>query len=140
MRYRQLIQGILLAFVLNATTGNGIRAQNHLAVPGFAPEKASSAKKLGEAQASLRAIVVSGRLEDLRWPNFSDYRIHVDNFYRPAGYENAWLSHGEPTPQATEIIQVLKQADREGLYGEDYDASRWADRVARLRMPHTPAD
>ena len=39
----------------------------------------------------------------------------------------------QPTPQAQQIIAVLFQADQKGLNAEDYDASRWADRLAKLR-------
>ena len=30
-------------------------------------------------------LVQSGRLDDFRRPDFSDYRADVDNFYRPFG-------------------------------------------------------
>ncbi|MGA9889830.1 MAG: L,D-transpeptidase family protein, partial [Candidatus Acidiferrales bacterium] len=43
----------------------------------------------------------------------------------------------QPTPQAQQIIALLFQADQKGLNAEDYDASRWADRLAKLR-PATP--
>jgi murein L,D-transpeptidase YcbB/YkuD len=80
-------------------------------------------------------MVASGRLEDLRWPDFSDYRLHLTNFYRPSGYKLAWIHDGEPTTQALELIKILQEADRKGLLAEDYDASRWADRVASLKDP-----
>jgi len=88
----------------------------------------------------LSAIVASGRLEDLRWPDFSDYRAHVTNFYRPSGYKLAWIGDGQPTPQALELIKILQDADQKGLLAEDYDASRWADRLARLKSPQEGAD
>jgi murein L,D-transpeptidase YcbB/YkuD len=90
--------------------------------------------------AHLSAIIASGQLEDLRWPNFTDYRTHLNNFYRPSGYKPAWIRDGEPTPQTIQLIQILKDADREGLLAEDYDASRWADRLAKLKSPHDDAD
>jgi murein L,D-transpeptidase YcbB/YkuD len=83
----------------------------------------------------LRKIVQSGRLSDLRWPDFSDYRKHVENFYALDGYGLAWLRDGQPTPQARAIIEVLKQADQNGLNAEDYDGSRWAERLTRLHQP-----
>jgi L,D-transpeptidase YcbB len=90
--------------------------------------------------ARLNAIVASGRLADLRWPNFSDYRVHVTTFYRPSGYKLAWIRDGEPTSQALELIKILQDADQEGLRAEDYDASRWPDRVALLKGRHAGAD
>jgi L,D-transpeptidase YcbB len=88
------------------------------------------------AAARLSAIVASGRLADLRWPNFSNYRPQLTNFYRPFGFEPAWVRDGQPTPQALALVEILQDADREGLRAEDYDASRWADRLASLRGPY----
>jgi len=102
--------------------------------------KASSAQKPEGVAARLSTIVASSQLEDLRWPDFTDYRVHLNNFYRPFGYKPAWIRESKPTTQATELIAILKDADREGLVAEDYDASRWADRVMRLKSPHDDAD
>jgi L,D-transpeptidase YcbB len=85
----------------------------------------------------LREIAASAQLPDLRWPNFSDYREHVRNFYEPSGYAPAWIRDGHPTPQALAVIALLKQSTSLGLDPEDYDASRWANRLARMQ---TPAD
>jgi len=93
-----------------------------------------------DVAARLSAIVGSGRLEDLRWPDFSDYRLHLISFYRPGGYKLAWIRDGVPTTQAIELIQIFKDADREGLRAEDYDASRWVDRLTLLKSPHESAD
>ncbi len=89
---------------------------------------------------TLRQIVTAGRLPDLRWPDFSDYRIHVANFYDSAGYSPAWLRNNQPTQQAQTLIDVLKQADSKGLNPEDYDGSRWADRLARLQQSPSQED
>jgi murein L,D-transpeptidase YcbB/YkuD len=88
-----------------------------------------------DVSSQLRGIASAGQLPDLRWPNFSDYRAHVQNFYEPSGYSPAWIRDGRPTPQALAIIDVLKQADRQGLDPEDYDGSRWGNRLTR---PETP--
>src|SRR5215471_3636425 len=85
-----------------------------------------------EGEASLRGWIESGRLPDLRWPDFSDYRVHVNHFYGPIGYALPWVRDGRPTPQAVAITEVLAQSDAKGLGPEDYDASRWPDRMARL--------
>jgi murein L,D-transpeptidase YcbB/YkuD len=50
------------------------------------------------------------------------------------------MLNGQPTRQALAIIELLKQADSQGLDPEDYDASRWADRLARLPTSHAPGD
>ena len=88
----------------------------------------------------LGGIASDGQLRELRWPNFSDYREHVQNFYRPSGYMPAWIRDGQPTPQALAVIDLLRQADTQGLDPEDYDGSRWADRLARLHTPHEPGE
>lgn len=91
-----------------------------------------------EPAATLEAAVRSGNLPDLRWPNFPDYRLHVDNFYRASDYSFAWTENGQPTRFARQMIQLLSEADNEGLNAEDYDASRWPERVAKLEEPHSP--
>jgi L,D-transpeptidase YcbB len=88
-----------------------------------------------DVSSQLRAIASAGQLPDLRWPNFVDYRAHVQNFYQPSNFTPAWVRNGQPTPQALAIINLLKQADTQGLDPEDYDGSRWADRLARLQNP-----
>lgn len=77
-------------------------------------------------------LASAGRLEDLRWPDFSDYRTRVQSFYKPTGYAPAWIEQGEPTPAAKAMIEVFKQAATKGLNPEDYDGSRWADRMIGL--------
>jgi L,D-transpeptidase YcbB len=115
-------------------------SQKRTGPPVAASVKANSTQKPTGVASRLSAIVASGHLDDLRWPEFSDYRSHLTNFYRPSGYKPAWIHDGEPTPQALELIQILQDADREGLQAEDYDASRWADRVALLKTPHASVD
>jgi L,D-transpeptidase YcbB len=109
-------------------------------IPAATTTKAASTQKLDGASARLNAIVASGNLADLRWPDFSDYKTHLTNFYRPTGYKLAWIQDGQPTPQAIELINILQDADREGLHAEDYDASRWPDRLTLLKSPHEAAD
>jgi murein L,D-transpeptidase YcbB/YkuD len=84
----------------------------------------------------LRGIAAAGRLPELRWPDFSDYRGHVNNFYGPSGYAPAWIREGHATAQALAIIEILKQADSQGLDPEDYDGGRWVARLAGLEKPH----
>ena len=88
----------------------------------------------------MRAIVASGRLEVLRWPNFPDYRLQVDSLYRRSGYSTVWIHKGNPTSQALEMISILRQADDKGLLAEDYDSAYWQERLAHLQASHTAAD
>jgi len=92
-----------------------------------------------DVSSQLRAIASSGQLPELRWPNFTDYRRHVQNFYEPSSYTPAWILDSQPTQQALAILEILRHADSQGLDPEDYDASRWADRLARLQRSHDPS-
>jgi murein L,D-transpeptidase YcbB/YkuD len=86
----------------------------------------------GQTSATLRQIAGVGQLADLRWPDFSDYRLHFQNFYEPGGYALAWVRAGHPTSQAVSVVAVLQKAAEKGLDPEDYDGSRWAARLAHL--------
>ena len=90
------------------------------------------------APTSLRTLVASGALEDLRWPRFANYQVAIQEFYQRDGYALAWVRDGEPTNQARGIINVIQNAGLKGLDPEDYDASRWPARLTRLRpiSPH----
>lgn len=90
------------------------------------------ASLLASCPSELCRDIARGSLDDMRWPDFSDYRLHVQNFYQPAGYEFAWTRSGRPTKQAAAVIEVLQQADSKGLDAEDYDGPRWRARLERL--------
>ncbi len=134
--FRARTKPALVLFLMAASTlcGGAAFAQAHKSTP------AGSAQKLEGAAAQLSAIVASGRLADLRWPNFSNYRSQVTSFYRPFTYEPAWVRDGQPTEQALALVEILQDADQEGLRAEDYDGSRWADRLAALRGRHGDAE
>src|SRR5215467_8604295 len=87
----------------------------------------------------LREIIESGKLSDLRWPDFSDYKPHLKSFYERSGYNPAWIRQAQASNQARAMIEVLKQADSKGLNSEDYDASRWTDRLRKLSDPAAAA-
>ncbi len=88
------------------------------------------------APAALRDIVASGRLADLRWPDFSDYKALVDGFYAPAGYAPAWVREGRPSASALALVQAFRDVGKKGLEPEDYDASRWEARLQALKGPN----
>lgn len=85
----------------------------------------------------LRGCVASGKLTDLRWPDFSDLQPEVNAFYQVSGYSPAWTHAGKLTRQAEILIAVLSDAEAKGLDAEDYESSRWAQRVATLK-PYPP--
>jgi L,D-transpeptidase YcbB len=84
-------------------------------------------------QGDIQTLVASGKLDDLRWPNFSDYRKSIQEFYQPTGFAPAWVQGSQPLPQALSLIEIFKNAWRKGLDQEDYDASRWEQRIAALQ-------
>ena len=84
----------------------------------------------------LRAIVASGRLADLQWPNFSENSAAVRQFYDESGGRLGWTRGGKPTPQAIESIGILEEADQKGLDSRDYDGVKWPDRLRVLQSPN----
>jgi murein L,D-transpeptidase YcbB/YkuD len=91
-------------------------------------------------QQELRAIVSSGRLAELRWPNFSDYQKWVKEFYEQGNYELTWTRGRKPAAQALEMITVLEEAAEKGLDSNDYDGERWAARIKALDSAAAPEE
>lgn len=93
-----------------------------------------------QAKKRIQAIVGAGRLEELRWPDFSDVRAHAETFYRQSGDSPVWLLGSTPSDRAQEMIRTLEHAETEGLNAEDYDGPRWHGRIERLAARHTAED
>ncbi|HEX8894944.1 MAG TPA: L,D-transpeptidase family protein [Terriglobales bacterium] len=102
-------------------------------------EPSAATASSSDVSGELRQIVAAGQLSDLRWPDFSDYRVHLKNFYEPSGYSFAWIRDSQATPQAQVVIDTLQQADSKGLNAEDYDSSRWKARLGQLNDPASAA-
>jgi murein L,D-transpeptidase YcbB/YkuD len=105
------------------------RAQSEPSAKSAAPPQQLSPA----GQAALRAAIDSGNLAQLRWPDFSDYRKLVNEFYGSYGNSLPWVRGMQPTPQAQQVVALLLQADQKGLSAEDYDGPRWTDRIAKLK-------
>ncbi len=86
MRSTRRFEIALLLFVATMLLSGPTSAQTEKSLPA-ANSKASSAQKPDGGATRLRTIIDSGRHEDLRWPDFTDYRARLDNFYRPYGYK-----------------------------------------------------
>jgi L,D-transpeptidase YcbB len=119
---------------------SGISAADHNGRSNHERVNATALPVQNSPVVDLRTIIGTGRLDDLRWPNFPDYRVHVENFYRSSGYSLAWVRQGRLTAQAIDMIEILQHADLQGLRDEDYDSTRWTERLARLQREHTPRD
>ncbi len=100
------------------------------ASPAAAP--APGAALSAEGQARLRAIVSAGKLDELRWPDFSEVRGAAQELYSGSGYSLLWIRGGHPTAQAIAMIAQMEQGALKGLNPADYDASRWDARLAAL--------
>src|SRR5271156_3480766 len=79
------------------------------------------------------ALIAAGTLPDLRWPNFTDYRADVKEFYDLGSDSPAWIQSGRLSPQGLAMIQLFKQASLKGLNPDDYDAALWDARIAKLQ-------
>jgi murein L,D-transpeptidase YcbB/YkuD len=80
------------------------------------------------------------RLADLDSPNFTAYQNEVKNFYDSLNDKFAWVGHGKPTPQAHAIIRFLENAQDQGLRPDEYDGSRWDQRVAHIEQSQEVSD
>jgi len=90
-------------------------------------------------QDELRVLASQGFLSELRWPDYSDYRVQVQKFYELAGYAPAWIQNLKPTPQALAMMNIFGEAGSKGLDPADYDSPLWSGRIEKLRSG-SPAD
>jgi murein L,D-transpeptidase YcbB/YkuD len=129
--YRLSAPLVLIALFCGCGCGSADSAQ---AQPAPSSTTRGRAEDLSpEGQTWLRAAISRGSLPDLRWPDFSDYSKYVKKFYEFNGDSLWWVKGMEPTAQAQQVIAVLLKADQKGLSAEDYDGSRWNDRLAKLK-------
>ncbi|HEY2664509.1 MAG TPA: L,D-transpeptidase family protein [Candidatus Binataceae bacterium] len=91
-----------------------------------------------EAISTLRGWIDAGSLSVLKWPNFSDCRTNIQNFYGSTNYTLTWMRDSHPTLQALAVIATLQAADDKGLSADDYDGGQWPGRIAQMQRP-TPA-
>ena len=124
---RRVVVGVALGVVL---LGGGCRKHR----------KSVSAPNTTDYADNIQAMVGQKQLSVLRWPDYSDYQPAVNTFYDDRNFELAWVRDLKPTAQATAFIQAFNSADTKGLHPEDYDASRWAARVAGLERIRTTKD
>ena len=123
-----------------------------LSVAGCDSKQVSSSKQGGTVpngpgepssnvgSAALHEILDSGRDVDMRWPDFSPQQEDVKAFYSQPNDALAWLRDGQPTPQALAFIAMFEQAANKGLTPEDYDATRWADRLSQQKTSPNDAN
>jgi murein L,D-transpeptidase YcbB/YkuD len=120
---------LLFARYIGSTTARALsHSQSQSSTNPAAPPQPLSP----EGQAALRAAIDAGNLPQLRWPDFSDYRKLLKEFYDSYGNSLPWVRGMQPTAQAQQVIALLLQADQKGLSADDYDGPRWSERLAKL--------
>jgi murein L,D-transpeptidase YcbB/YkuD len=140
VKQSQISKGLVLVLPLVALPlfwYHGVGAARRTQTEASAKSGASPQHLSPDGQATLRAIIQSGKLSELRWPDFSDYDKHVQKFYESYANSLPWVREMQPTAQARELISLLLKAEQEGLAAEDYDGPRWSDRLAKLK-PSAP--
>jgi murein L,D-transpeptidase YcbB/YkuD len=95
--------------------------------PAAQPQRLSD-----QGKRELLDLVAAGRLETLLRPDFGDYQAELREFYGFHDYALAWVQGSQPTLKARAVIKLLQAADDKGLLADDYDGSRWAERLASL--------
>src|SRR6201981_3259965 len=137
MDYRQLSNTLRFALslaVVAVLCGGAIGSASHQQSQSKSASTATPPQQTSpETRATLQAIIQTGNLPDLRWPNFSDYSKHLQKFYDSYGYALPWVRGMQPSPQAQQIIALIQRAEEKGLTPDDYDAPRWTARLARLK-------
>jgi L,D-transpeptidase YcbB len=81
---------------------------------------------------ALHSFVDSAHNDDLRWPDFTAYKMEVAKLYEMNGYSLLWVQNNRARPQAQAVIVLLENANSKGLEPEDYDGPRWPGRVVKL--------
>src|ERR1700677_458548 len=102
------------------------------------PPQAGPTVNADAVAGQLRTIAAAGTLADLTFPNFSDYGQRVQVLYQSVNYAPVWARNGQATPQALAMITAFQGSRQKGLNPEDYDASRWPQRLAALK--NSPGD
>jgi murein L,D-transpeptidase YcbB/YkuD len=134
MKFRSAVVRVvpsLLLFALVLLPMTGCKSVKRL-IAHFHHRKAKSKANTTDYAANLQKVVSSPHITMLKWPNFSDDQPAVEQFYDDRDEELAWTRGGTPTAQATALIAMFGDAAKKGLEPEDYDASRWAGRLAKL--------
>jgi L,D-transpeptidase YcbB len=126
-----LLTGIVVA-VMSVASGKSFPAFFRGPRPVLADQTLSSS--------ALQSIVDSARNADLRWSDFSPYKIEVAKLYQSNGYSPLWVQSGRVRSQGLALIGLLENANAKGLDPEDYDSSRWQGRLVKLNQKPSEQD
>ncbi len=136
MKIHQLaLTALIAALCFGASPSLAVAAGSPAPTP--TPNAAQAASVAAQGPGNLGALIAAGTLPDLRSPNFTNCRDDVKKFYGSGGNSLAWIQNGKASPQAVSMILLFQQASSKGLNPDDYDASLWDARLARLQ-PSVP--
>jgi murein L,D-transpeptidase YcbB/YkuD len=125
-----LLALLVLGLILAPT--EGCKATRRMAYNVFHHRKAKSKPNTTDYADNVEQVVNSPQLAIMKWSNFSDYQAQVQQFYDDRSYELAWTRDGALTNTTTQLISLFENAAQKGLNPDDYDASRWPQRVDRV--------
>jgi L,D-transpeptidase YcbB len=132
-----------LALLVFSFAGCGRNRDKSIKTSGrFASSEADSGPQrlTADGKALLHSLVDAAELPALQWPNFANYQNEVKEFYDAFSGTLPWIWQGKPTPQARAIVRSLKDAETKGLRPEDYDGSRWDERLAQLEQSRSVSE
>ena len=127
-----------ITFILTST--EGCKTSRRTLYTWFHHRKAKSKANTTDYADNVEQVVSSPQLTIMKWSNFADDQAQVQTFYDDRNYELAWTRDGKPTDQTTALLQLFTNADQKGLLPDDYDASRWPQRLERLEKIRTTHD
>jgi len=127
---------LALALVPMAGCRGGVKAL----IAKFHHRKSKSKPNTTDYADNVAQVVSSPRLALLKWSDYSDYQAQVQQFYDDRNYELAWVRDGKPTDTTAALIALFADAAKKGLKPEDYDSSRWPQRLQRIEKIRTTHD
>jgi len=138
LKPRRIVPALIAVFAFLALT---VGAANAAAPQAKKKAPVNPAASVLEQRKLIRSILAAGKLSELRWPIFDEFRAPATALYQGGQFAPVWIRNGGPTMQAGEMVAILEHSDVDGLNPEDYDGTRWDYRLVRLQSSaHTPQD
>jgi murein L,D-transpeptidase YcbB/YkuD len=91
--------------------------------------KESVADRDAGTSEQVRQIVASGRLSEIRSPDFRDVQLSVAQVYEQNGFKLLWLVDGQLTNKGQKVLETLRQSSAKGLNPEDYDVFQLSEQL-----------
>jgi murein L,D-transpeptidase YcbB/YkuD len=134
MKRRTICSMFALLLLASLLPLNGCRGGVKALWAKFHHRRAKSKENTTDYADTLSSLAGEGKLQILRWANYSEFQPQVQQFYDGRNYELAWTRNGLPTESAKALMEVFANAAQKGLVPADYDGDRWLQRVQRLEQ------